>query len=166
MIFFGKNILGFPNIGTRISGFFKEELILGSFLARLLPILFAFMALVYGKSKIMMAFSMLILVTSDNFLQLFFGWEGVGLCSYFLIGFWFKKNSANAAAMKAFVVNRVGDFGFAIGIFLIFYYYGTVSYNEVFQLTPQIIQKQIIFLGIELNLITLICLLLFVGAMG
>ena len=66
-------------------------------------------------------FSMLMLVTSDNFLQLFFGWEGVGLCSYFLIGFWFKKESANAAAIKAFVVNRVGDFGFALGIFLIFY---------------------------------------------
>ena len=111
-------------------------------------------------------FAMLTLVTADNFLQLFFGWEGVGLCSYLLIGFWYKKPAANAAAIKAFIVNRVGDFGFAIGIFLIFYYYGTVSYNEVFQLTPQIIQKQIIFLGIEFNLITLICLLLFVGAMG
>ena len=67
-------------------------------------------------------FAMLTLVTSDNFLQLFFGWEGVGLCSYFLIGFWFKKESANAAAIKAFLVNRVGDFGFALGIFLIFYF--------------------------------------------
>jgi len=65
-------------------------------------------------------FAMLTLVTSDNFLQLFFGWEGVGLCSYFLIGFWFKRDSANAAAIKAFIVNRVGDFGFALGIFLIF----------------------------------------------
>ena len=80
-------------------------------------------------------FSMLILVTSDNFLQLFFGWEGVGLCSYFLIGFWFKKETANAAAIKAFVVNRVGDFGFALGIFLIFYLFGTVNYNEVFKLS-------------------------------
>ena len=82
-------------------------------------------------------FSMLMLVTSDNFLQLFFGWEGVGLCSYFLIGFWFKKDSANAAAIKAFLVNRVGDFGFALGIFLIFYLFGTVNYDEVFSQIPQ-----------------------------
>jgi len=111
-------------------------------------------------------FAMLTLVTSDNFLQLYFGWEGVGLCSYLLIGFWYKKSTANAAAIKAFIVNRVGDFGFAIGIFLIFFFYGTVNYNEVFQLTPLLIEKQIIFLGIEFNLITLICLLLFIGAMG
>ena len=111
-------------------------------------------------------FAMLTLVTADNFLQLFFGWEGVGLCSYLLIGFWYKKPSANAAAIKAFIVNRVGDFGFAIGVFLIFLFYGTVNYNEVFQQTPLLSQNQIIFLGIEFNLITLICLLLFVGAMG
>jgi len=111
-------------------------------------------------------FSMLILVTGDNFLQLFFGWEGVGLCSYLLIGFWYKKPSANYAAMKAFIVNRIGDFGFAIGIFLIFFFYGTVNYNEVFQLTPSFADKEIIFLGIQFNLITLICLMLFVGAMG
>ncbi len=111
-------------------------------------------------------FSMLSLVTADNFLQLFFGWEGVGLCSYLLIGFWYKKPSANAAAIKAFIVNRVGDFGFAIGIFLIFFYYGSVNYNDVFQQTPLLIQKQIFFLGAEFNLITVICLLLFVGAMG
>tara|TARA_Y100000294_G_scaffold163753_1_gene169937 strand:- start:4963 stop:6723 length:1761 start_codon:yes stop_codon:yes gene_type:complete len=111
-------------------------------------------------------FAMLTLVTADNFLQLFFGWEGVGLCSYLLIGFWYKKPSANSAAIKAFVVNRVGDFGFAIGIFLIFFFYGTVNYHEVFQQTPLFIQKQVIFLGIEVNLITLICLLLFLGAMG
>ena len=80
-------------------------------------------------------FSMLMLVTSDNFLQLFFGWEGVGVCSYFLIGFWFKKQSANNAAIKAFLVNRVGDFGLALGIFLIFYYFGTINYNEVFNLS-------------------------------
>ena len=111
-------------------------------------------------------FAMLTLVTADNFLQLYFGWEGVGLCSYLLIGFWFKKPSANAAAIKAFIVNRVGDFGFAIGIFLIFFFYGTVNFNEVFQQTPLLSQKEIIFLGIEYNLITLICLLLFLGAMG
>ena len=80
-------------------------------------------------------FAMLTLVTADNFLQLFFGWEGVGLCSYLLIGFWYKKQTANAAAIKAFVVNRVGDFGFAIGIFLIFFFYGSVNYNEVFEET-------------------------------
>ena len=111
-------------------------------------------------------FAMLTLVTADNFLQLFFGWEGVGLCSYLLIGFWYKKPSANAAAIKAFLVNRVGDFGFAIGIFLIFFFYGTVNYEEVFQQTPLLTQKELIFLGIEFNLITLVCLLLFIGAMG
>ena len=111
-------------------------------------------------------FAMLMLVTSDNFIQLFFGWEGVGLCSYFLIGFWFKKDSANTAAIKAFVVNRVGDFGFALGIFLIFYLFGTVNYSEVFELIPTITEKNLIFLGIELNAIDLICLLLFIGAMG
>ncbi len=111
-------------------------------------------------------FAMLMLVTSDNFIQLFFGWEGVGLCSYFLIGFWFKKESANVAAIKAFVVNRVGDFGFALGIFLIFYLFGTVNYSEVFELIPTIKDKDLIFLGIEINAIDLICLLLFIGAMG
>jgi NADH-quinone oxidoreductase subunit L len=111
-------------------------------------------------------FAMIMLVTSDNFIQLFFGWEGVGLCSYFLIGFWFKKDTANAAAIKAFVVNRVGDFGFALGIFLIFYLFGTVNYSEVFELIPTIIDKDLLFLGIKVNAIDLICLLLFVGAMG
>jgi len=111
-------------------------------------------------------FSMLALVTADNFLQLFFGWEGVGLCSYLLIGFWYKKPSANAAAIKAFVVNRIGDFGFAIGIFLIFYFYGTLDYNEVFQQTPLFAQNKLFILGFEFNLITIICLMLFIGAMG
>ena len=111
-------------------------------------------------------FAMLMLVTSDNFIQLFFGWEGVGLCSYFLIGFWFKKESANAAAIKAFVVNRVGDFGFALGIFLIFYLFGTVNYSEVFQQVPSIMDKNLSFLGFEVKAIDLICLLLFIGAMG
>ena len=111
-------------------------------------------------------FAMLTLVTSDNFIQLFFGWEGVGLCSYFLIGFWFKKESANKAAIKAFIVNRVGDFGFALGIFLIFYLFGTVNYNEVFQQIPNILDKKLNFLGFNINSVDLICLLLFVGAMG
>ena len=111
-------------------------------------------------------FAMLMLVTSDNFIQLFFGWEGVGLCSYFLIGFWFKKETANAAAIKAFVVNRVGDFGFALGIFLIFYLFGTVNYSEVFEQIPSIVDKQLVFLGMEVNAINLICILLFIGAMG
>ena len=111
-------------------------------------------------------FAMLMLVTSDNFLQLFFGWEGVGLCSYFLIGFWFKKDSANAAAIKAFIVNRVGDFGFALGIFLIFYVFGTVNYDEVFSQIPQSINKEISFLGMDLKVVDLICILLFIGAMG
>ena len=111
-------------------------------------------------------FSMLTLVTADNFLQLFFGWEGVGLCSYFLIGFWFKKETANAAAIKAFVVNRVGDFGFALGIFLIFYLFGTVNYVEVFNQIPQIVEKKLLFLGMNVGAIDLICILLFIGAMG
>ena len=111
-------------------------------------------------------FAMLMLVTSDNFIQLFFGWEGVGLCSYFLIGFWFIKESANAAAIKAFVVNRVGDFGFALGIFLIFYLFGTVNYSEVFQQIPTVVDKDLLFLGFEVKAIDLVCLLLFIGAMG
>jgi len=111
-------------------------------------------------------FSMLTLVVSDNFLQLFFGWEGVGLCSYLLIGFWYKKNSANNAAIKAFIVNRVGDFGLAIGIFLIFYHFGTINYKEFFQLVPQYTDKNISFVFFEGNIISLICLFLFIGAMG
>ena len=111
-------------------------------------------------------FSMLMLVVSDNFLQLFFGWEGVGLCSYLLIGFWYKKETANNAAIKAFLVNRVGDFGLAIGIFLIFYYFGSVNYNEVFAKAAGSIDKDISFLGFNTNLITIVCLTLFIGAMG
>ncbi len=111
-------------------------------------------------------FAMLTLVSSDNFIQLFFGWEGVGLCSYFLIGFWFKKESANKAAIKAFVVNRVGDFGLALGIFLIFYIFGTVNYDEVFEQIPNVLDKEINFIGINIEIIDLICLLLLIGAMG
>ncbi len=111
-------------------------------------------------------FSMITLVVSDNFLQLFFGWEGVGLCSYLLIGFWYKKNSANNAAIKAFLVNRVGDFGLAIGIFLIFFYFGTINFTEIFQVAKNFTDENIKFLGMNLNLITLICIFLFIGAMG
>ena len=111
-------------------------------------------------------FAMFTLVVSDNFLQLFFGWEGVGLCSYLLIGFWHKKNSANNAAIKAFIVNRIGDFGFGIGIFLIFIFFGTLNYEEVFALAPNFADTEINFLGLEVNLITVTCLFLFIGAMG
>ena len=111
-------------------------------------------------------FAMLTLIVSDNFLQLFFGWEGVGLSSYLLIGFWYKKNSANNAAIKAFLVNRIGDFGLAIGIFLIFKFCGTLNYSEVFSKIVELENEKINFLGLNLNLITIICLTLFVGAMG
>ncbi len=111
-------------------------------------------------------FSMLCLVVSDNFLQLFFGWEGVGLCSYLLIGFWFKKETANNAAIKAFIVNRVGDFGLAIGIFIIFLIFGTLNYEEIFLLVPEFTKINLSFFGSELNVITLICVFLFIGAMG
>ena len=111
-------------------------------------------------------FSMLSLVVSDNFLQLFFGWEGVGLCSYLLIGFWYKKETANNAAIKAFIVNRIGDFGLAIAIFLIFFFYGTINFEEVFQATSTLIEKKLVFFGVETSLITLICIFLFIGAMG
>jgi NADH-quinone oxidoreductase subunit L len=111
-------------------------------------------------------FAMLMLVTSDNLVQMFFGWEGVGLASYLLIGFWFKKPSANAAAIKAFVVNRVGDFGFALGIFLVFWLTGSVAYDQIFAKIPELTGTSFRFIGIEWNAITLACLLLFMGAMG
>lgn len=111
-------------------------------------------------------FFMLMLVTSDNFVQLFLGWEGVGLCSYLLIGFWYKKDSAANAAMKAFIVNRIGDFGFALGIFAIYLLFGTVNYSEVFDLALQKQNATFNILGIEFHAITFICLLLFIGAMG
>ena len=111
-------------------------------------------------------FSMLALVVSDNFLQLFFGWEGVGLCSYLLIGFWYKKETANNAAIKAFIVNRIGDFGLAIAIFLIFFFFGTINFEEVFEATSLNKEKNLAFLGFETNLITLICVFLFIGSMG
>lgn len=111
-------------------------------------------------------FAMLMLITSDNFVQMFFGWEGVGLASYLLIGFWYKKPSACAAAIKAFVVNRVGDFGFALGIFAIFMTFGSADFAVVFSSVGDHVDKTIHFLGMELDLLTTICLLLFIGAMG
>ena len=111
-------------------------------------------------------FAMLALVTADNFLQLFFGWEGVGLASYLLIGFWYHKPSANAAAIKAFIVNRVGDFGFALGIFAVFTVFNTLQYDTVFASAPDQVGKTMEFLGMQVDVLTTICLLLFVGAMG
>lgn len=111
-------------------------------------------------------FAMLMLVTADNLLQMFFGWEGVGLASYLLIGFWFKKPSANAAAMKAFVVNRVGDLGFMLGIFGVFLVFGTISIPEILAAAPGYAGSTIGFVGYRLDTLTILCLLLFVGAMG
>src|SRR5262249_13028568 len=111
-------------------------------------------------------FAMLALVTADNLVQLFFGWEGVGLASYLLIGFWYYKPEANAAAIKAFVVNRVGDFGFALGIFALFLMTGAVDYETVFAQAPALTGKSIHFLAWDIDALTLICLLLFMGAMG
>jgi NADH-quinone oxidoreductase subunit L len=111
-------------------------------------------------------FAMLSLVTADNLAQLFFGWEGVGLASYLLIGFWYKKPSANAAAIKAFVVNRVGDFGFALGIFALFALTSSISFDAVFAEGPALAKRTIQFLSWEVNAATLVCLLLFMGAMG
>jgi NADH-quinone oxidoreductase subunit L len=111
-------------------------------------------------------FAMLMLVSADNLVQLFFGWEGVGLMSYLLIGFWYQKPEANAAAIKAFVVNRVGDFGFALGIFAVFMMVGALDYDTIFAQAPSLVGKTINFLGHQVDALTLICLLLFVGAMG
>lgn len=123
-------------------------------------------------------FAMLMLVTSDNLIQMFFGWEGVGLASYLLIGFWFQKPSANAAAMKAFVVNRVGDFGFLLGIFGLFALFQSVDYNTIFAAAANYLPAEgaadtgavvLNFLGYELHketALTVVCLLLFMGAMG
>ena len=111
-------------------------------------------------------FSMLMLVTADNLVQLFFGWEGVGLCSYLLIGFWYKRPSANAAAIKAFLVNRVGDVGFALGIFATFVLFGTVQLDAIFGAAASKADATLVFLGMEFHALTITCLLLFVGAMG
>ena len=124
-----------------------------------------------GKPRFMaylslFTFFMLMLVTADNFVQMFFGWEGVGLCSYLLIGFWHHKPSANAAAIKAFVVNRIGDFGFALGIFGTFLIFGSVQFDVVFAKVPEKAALTMHFLWFDAHAMTLLCLLLFVGAMG
>ena len=113
-------------------------------------------------------FAMLMLVTADNLAQLFFGWEGVGLASYLLIGFWYDRPSANAAAIKAFVVNRIGDFGFALGIAGIFLVFDTIQFTEIFERAsdPEFADATFVFLGMEVHAITALCVLLFIGAMG
>ena len=111
-------------------------------------------------------FAMLMLVTADNFVQLFFGWEGVGLASYLLIGFWYQRPSANAAAIKAFVVNRVGDFGLILGIATLFLTIGSVEFDTVFAAIPELADKTFHFLGYDVPIVTTACLLLFMGAMG
>ncbi len=111
-------------------------------------------------------FAMLMLVTSDNLVQMFFGWEGVGLASYLLIGFWYDRPSANAAAIKAFVVNRVGDFGFSLGIFLVWVLTGSVSFDAIFAAAPGLANKPIDVFGLHVDGLTIACLLLFMGAMG
>ncbi|NNK15724.1 MAG: NADH-quinone oxidoreductase subunit L, partial [Sulfitobacter sp.] len=111
-------------------------------------------------------FAMLMLVTSDNLVQMFFGWEGVGVASYLLIGFYYKKPSANAAAIKAFVVNRVGDFGFALGIFALFYMTDSIRFDDIFAAVPDLAEQSITFLWADWNAANLIAVLLFIGAMG
>ncbi|MGE5503777.1 MAG: NADH-quinone oxidoreductase subunit L [Actinomycetota bacterium] len=111
-------------------------------------------------------FAMLMLVTADNLVQLFFGWEGVGVASYLLIGFWYEKPSACAAAIKAFVVNRVGDFGFALGIFGCYFLFDAVGFDAIFAAAPEKAAATVRFFGVEWHAITICCLLLFVGAMG
>jgi NADH-quinone oxidoreductase subunit L len=111
-------------------------------------------------------FAMLMLVTANNLVQMFFGWEGVGLASYLLIGFWYKKPSANAAAIKAFVVNRVGDLGFMLGIFGVFLVFNTVSIPEILARAPEMTGSSIGFLGQRVDTMSVLCILLFIGAMG
>jgi NADH-quinone oxidoreductase subunit L len=111
-------------------------------------------------------FAMLMLVTADNLVQLFFGWEGVGLASYLLIGFWYERPSANAAAIKAFIVNRIGDFGFTLGIFLVFWLTNSVAFDQIFAAAPGLAHKTIHVFGFDMDAMTITCLLLFMGAMG
>ncbi|WP_319546622.1 NADH-quinone oxidoreductase subunit L [Ruegeria conchae] len=111
-------------------------------------------------------FAMLMLVTADNLVQMFFGWEGVGVASYLLIGFYYRKPSANAAAMKAFIVNRVGDFGFALGIFALFFLTDSINFSDIFASAPALAEEKLHFLWGEWTAIEVICVLLFIGAMG
>jgi NADH-quinone oxidoreductase subunit L len=111
-------------------------------------------------------FFMLMLVTADNFVQLFFGWEGVGLCSYFLIGFWYDRPAANAAAIKAFVVNRIGDFGFALGIFAVYSLFGSLHFDTVFGAASGMVEASFDLFGTPVNALTVTSILLFIGAMG
>jgi NADH-quinone oxidoreductase subunit L len=111
-------------------------------------------------------FAMLMLVTADNLVQMFFGWEGVGLASYLLIGFWYTRPAANKAAMKAFVVNRVGDFGFSLGIFLTFQITGSVSLDAIRAAAPSLVGQNVHVFGLDVDVLTITCLLLFMGAMG
>ncbi|MGH6839668.1 MAG: NADH-quinone oxidoreductase subunit L [Methylocella sp.] len=122
------------------------------------PRFFAFLSL--------FTFAMLTLVTADNLVQLFFGWEGVGLVSYLLIGFWYEKPAPNAAAIKAFVVNRVGDFGFLLGIFLVFALTNSVGFDQIFASAPGLANKAVHVFGLDMDAMTITCLLLFMGAMG
>jgi NADH-quinone oxidoreductase subunit L len=114
----------------------------------------------------MFTFAMLALVTADNLVQLFFGWEGVGLASYLLIGFWYQRPAANAAAIKAFIVNRVGDFGFALGVFGVFFVFDSVDYETIFANAPAVAETTFHFLSWDVDALTVLCVLLFMGAMG
>jgi NADH-quinone oxidoreductase subunit L len=130
-----------------------------------------YMAHDHGKPRFMaylslFTFFMLMLVTANDFVQMFFGWEGVGLASYLLIGFWYDRATADAAAIKAFVVNRVGDFGFALGIFAVFVIFGSLDFDTVFGKAPGTTHEVMNFLGWQVPALTLACILLFVGAMG
>lgn len=111
-------------------------------------------------------FFMLMLVSADNFLQLFFGWEGVGVCSYLLIGFWYSKESANKAAIKAFIANRVGDFAFILGVITIIFYCHSANYEDVFLLAPKLANTKILLADFEISILDIACLLLFIGCMG
>ena len=111
-------------------------------------------------------FAMLMLVSSNNLLQLFFGWEGVGVASYLLIGFWYNKKSATSAAVKAFLVNRVGDLGFILGLIFVYTYFDTIMFERIFELAPSMMDVSIVVFNNKLNVIELSCFLLFIGAMG